>query len=261
MNKKAKTDGRALFTYQGIYPSYLEEILIPALYSAGGDKAVNEFANYTLDWKSEPATKTLEVFEKLSKDNLLMKGTIALNHTQAQTAFLQGKAMFIPNGSWFENEMKDAPREDGFEYGFAGVPAFKKGDPVCALASIEQMYIPSKAKNPELAKEFLKFVYTDKGVELNGQKAKAVLCVKGATERVKNYITKSAYNCYSVAEKDVHLVVAGLTPIAKGSTINVSDEIYKPISDVMNGQLSVSNWSDNLNKTYEQIRQELKEQE
>ena len=41
----------------------------------------------------------------------------------------------------------------------------------------------------------------------------------------------------------------------------MSDEIYKPISDVMNGQLSVSNWSDNLNKTYEQIRQELKEQE
>jgi N-acetylglucosamine transport system substrate-binding protein len=258
---KAKADGRALFTYQGIYPSYLEEIMVPCLYSAGGDSTVEAFDNYTLDWKSDAATKTLAIFDKISKNNLLMQGTVALNHTQAQTAFMQGKSMFIVNGSWFETEMKDAPRESGFVYGFAGVPAFKEGDTVNALASIEQMYIPSKAKNSELAKEFLRFIYTDDGVKLNGEKAKAVMCVKGAAEKVKSNLTASSYNCYSAVENGMHLVISSLSPVAKGSTLNASDEIYKPISDVMNGQLTVSKWADNLNSVYKQIKSEIKAQQ
>lgn len=260
MADKAKADGRALFTYQGIYPSYLEEMLVPNLYSAGGETAVKQFDDYSLDWNGDAATKALSVFDKISKNNLLMQGTVAMNHTQAQTAFMQGKAMFIVNGSWFEGEMKDAPRESGFEFGFAGVPAFKKGDSVNALASIEQMYIPTKAKNPELAKEFMRFIYTDDSVKLNGEKAKAVLCVKGAADKVKSYLTPSSYDCYSAVEKGMKLVVSTLNPVAKGSTINPSDEIYKPISDLMNGQLTVKKWANDLNGVYKNIRNGLKAQ-
>lgn len=257
MADKSKADGRALFTYQGIYPGYLEEILVPALYSAGGDAAVKAFDDYSLDWTSGSAKQALSIFGKIQSDKLLMQGTVAMNHTQAQTAFLQGKAMFIPNGSWFESEMKDAPRESGFVYGFAGVPSFKQGDTVNAMASIEQMYIPAKAKNPELAKEFLKFIYTDDGVKLNGAKASAVLCVKGAADAVKDSLTPSQYNCYSAVENGMHLVISTLNPVAKGSTINPSDEIYNPVTDVMNGQLTVTQWAAKLNTVYKQIRDQL----
>ena len=33
-------------------------------------------------------------------------GTEGLTHTESQTAWLQGKAAFIPCGNWLENEMK-----------------------------------------------------------------------------------------------------------------------------------------------------------
>lgn len=259
LNDKAKADGRALFTYQGIYPGYLEEVLIPAIYAAGGQQAVDDFTGYKEGfWKSEAATKTMDIFSKIANtDNALMKGTVALNHTQAQTAFMQGKSMFCVNGNWFEGEMKDAPREDGFQFGFAGVPGFNAGDPTIALVSVEQMYIPAKSKNPELAKEFMKFIYTDTSVKLNGEKAKAVMAVKGATDMVKNYITPSSYNCFKAVEQGMKPVVAALKPVANGSKINIADEIYKPFSSIMNKQLTVQEYADKLEKVYSKVRDEL----
>lgn len=258
LNDKAKADGRALFTYQGIYPGYLEEFMIPALFGAGGQQAVNDFVQYKEGfWKSEAATKTLDIFSKIANtDNALMKGTVALNHTQAQTAFMQGKSMFCVNGNWFEGEMKDAPRENGFQFGFAGVPTFS-GDAPIALVSVEQMYIPLKSKNPELAKEFLKFVYTDVGVKLNGEKASAVMAVKGATETVKQYITESAYNCFKAVEDGMTPVVAAFNPVANGSKLNISDEVYKPFSSIMNKQMTVEQYAEKLEKIYSQVRDEL----
>jgi len=259
LNEYAKKDGRALFTYQGIYPGYLEEIMIPALYSAGGQEAVDAFLGYGEGfWQSDAAKRTLEIFKKIATtDNALMKGTVALNHTQAQTEFMLGKAMFCVNGSWFEGEMADAPREEGFQFGFAGVPAFKEGDPVVALVGIEQMYIPVKAKNPELAKEFLKFVYTDEGIRLNGEKAKAVLAVKGAVEIVKDYITPSAYNCFKAVESGMQPVVGSFKPVASSSKINISDEVYKPFSSIMNRQMTVEEYAEKMEQIYKQVREEL----
>lgn len=75
-----------------------------------------------------------------------MDGTVALNHTQSQTDMMMGKALFIVNGNWMENEMKDSPRENGFEFGMTTVPVFNKGDQKYVLSSYEQFSIPAKAK-------------------------------------------------------------------------------------------------------------------
>jgi N-acetylglucosamine transport system substrate-binding protein len=255
----AKQNGRALFTYQGIYPSYLEEVLIPALYSAGGVGAVTKFTTYQAGlWTSDAGMKALGLFQRIAlTDNGLMEGTVALNHTQSQTAFMQGKAMFIDNGSWFESEMKDAPREDGFQFGFLGLPAFKAGDPVTCLIDSEQIWIPAKAKNPQLAKEFLKYLYTKKSVTLNAEKAKGVFAVKGAVELAKPYITPSAYNCYKAVDEGMVPLVAPLAPLAKGSKINIGDEIYKPISNVMNKEMTAAQWADQMEALYGRIRDEI----
>jgi N-acetylglucosamine transport system substrate-binding protein len=254
----AKREGRALFTYQGIYPAYNEEIMVPALYSAGGRETVDQYFNFTDNlWDSEPAKKVLDIFGRIAAGDMLMKGTVALNHTQAQTEFMKGNAMFIINGSWFEGEMTEAPREDGFRFGFLGIPAFKAGDPVTCLMNPETLMIPAKAKNPELAREFLKFIYTDDVIRLNGEKAKAVMAVKGAVELVRNSITPSAYDCFKAVENGMVPVMGTFRQIAKDSKINVSDEIYKPLSAVMNKQMTVDQWSYKLEDLYARIRAEL----
>jgi N-acetylglucosamine transport system substrate-binding protein len=259
LNATAKDNGRALFTYQGLYPGYLEEMIVPAIYSVGGQAALDQFYNYDPEfWKSDTFKQVWGVLEKIAnQDNALMKGTIALNHTQAQTAFMQGKAMFIPNGTWFEDEMKDAPREDGFQFGFLGAPANQADKPVMAMTNVEQMVIPAKAKNPELAKEFLKYLYSDKSVKLNAEKSKGVLAVKGAPELAKEFISESTYNVYKAVDSGIVTVNGAFKSVAKGSKYNPSDEIYKPISSIMNKQLSLDEYSARLYKIYTNIQKEL----
>ncbi|ACT00430.1 carbohydrate ABC transporter substrate-binding protein [Paenibacillus sp. JDR-2] len=258
-NAAAKENGRALMTYQGIYPGYLEEMIVPAIYAAGGQDALKQFFDYDPEfWKSDTFKQVWGLLDKIAKeDNALMSGTVALNHTQSQTAFLQGKAMFIPNGTWFEDEMKDAPREDGFKFGYLGVPAFTADKQVSALTSVETMVIPAKAKNPELAKEFLKYIYTEKAIKLNGEKAKAVMAVKGAPDLVKEYISETTYNVYKAADDGMVAVNGTFKPVAKGSKYNPSDEVYKPISSIMSKQMTLDQYSEKLYKVYTAIKKEL----
>lgn len=259
LNATAKDNNRALFTYQGLYPGYLEEMIVPSIYNIGGQDALDQFFDYDpAFWSSDAFKQVWGILEKIAaEDNGLMKGTVALNHTQAQTAFLQGKAMFIPNGTWFEDEMKDAPREDGFQFGFLGVPAFKDGDPVTALTNVEQIVIPAKAKNPELAKAFLRYLYTDESVKLNAEKSKAVLAVKGAPDLAKPYISETTYNVYKAVDSGMVAVNGTFKSVAKGSKYNPSDEVYKPISSIMNKQLSLDGYSSKLTKLYTDLNKEL----
>lgn len=258
-NAAAKENGRALFTYQGLYPGYLEEMIVPSIFSVGGQEALDQFYNYDPEfWKSDTFKQVWGLMEKIAnEDNALMKGTIALNHTQAQTAFMQGKAMYIPNGTWFEDEMKDAPREEGFQFGFLGAPAFEADKPAMAMTNVEQMVIPAKAKNPELAKAFLKYLYSDKSVKLNAEKSKGVLAVKGAADMAKAYISESMYNVYKAVDSGMVTVNGAFKAAAKGSKYNPSDEIYKPISSIMNKQLTVQAYGDKLYKVYTDIQKEL----
>lgn len=259
LNTTAQQNNRALFTYQGLYPGYLEEMIVPSIYSVSKQKGLTDFFDYNPTfWTSDTFRQVWGVLEQIAtEDNGLMKGTVALNHTQAQTEFMQGHAMFIPNGTWFEDEMKDAPREEGFEFGFLGVPAFKEGDPVTAMTSVEQIVIPAKAKNPELAKAFLTYLYSDKSVKLNAEKSKGIIAVKGAPELVKNYISDTTYNVYKTVDSGIVAINGSFKSVAKGSKYNPSEEVYNPISSLMNKQMTLDEYSAQMTKLYTELNQEL----
>ncbi|MWV43712.1 carbohydrate ABC transporter substrate-binding protein [Paenibacillus sp. HJL G12] len=261
MNATAKDNGRALFTYQGLYPGYLDEVIIPSIYDLGGQKALDQFFDYDPEfWKGDVFKQVWGNIQKFAnEDNGLMKGTVALNHTQAQTSFMQGKAMFIPNGTWFEDEMKDAPREDGFQFGFLGIPSFKSGSSVKAMSQIEQIVIPAKAKNPELAAEFLKYIYSDKSIKLNAEKSKAVMAVKDAADLAKPYISETTYNVYKAVDNGMELVNGAFKTVAKGSRYSPKDEVYKTISSLMNKQMTLDEYSDKMYKMYTEVSKELKD--
>ncbi|XID92052.1 carbohydrate ABC transporter substrate-binding protein [Paenibacillaceae bacterium WGS1546] len=261
MTATAQENGRALFTYQGLYPGYLESVIIPSIYSVGGQEALDQFFNLDPEfWKSDAFKQVWGILERIAnEDNALMKGTIALNHTQSQTSFMQGDAMFIPNGTWFEDEMKDAPREEGFQFGFLGAPAFTADKPAMAMTNVEQMVIPAKAKNPELAKEFLKYLYTEKSVKLNAEKSKAVLAVKGAADIAQEFISESTYNVYKAVDEGIVTVNGAFQSVAKGSKYNPSDEVFKPISSIMNKQMTVEEYGSKMFDIYTDIQKELQE--
>lgn len=259
LNEVAKEHDRALFTYQGTVPSYLEEILIPAVYSLGGEEAMNQMLNYDPEfWGTDIALDALGIIETIANtDNALMNGTVALDHTQSQTSFMQGDAMFIPNGNWFEGEMEEAPREEGFEFGFLGVPTFDANDPLLALTSVEQMYIPKEAANPELAKEFLKFMYTEESVKLNGEFAKAAMAVVGASDIVEEYLTESSYNVFKAVESGMYAMSGNFAPVPTGVNVDPREVLFDQVASVMNKEMTKEEWAEKMHEVYTKVAEKM----
>lgn len=254
LGEKAKQEGRALFTYQGLHPGYNESIIFPAIASAGGVEAIEKIENYEENaYDNDAVRKVFEIYEMITEKDYLMPGTVALNHTQAQTEFLQGKALFIPNGDWFEGEMVDAPREDGFEFGFMAPPVFEAGDQRYAQTSFEGLFIPKDAKNPELAKEFLKYQYQDEIVKLNAEKASGVLAVKNGAELARDFVPESIYNAAKVFDEGVQPIIFqwAVTP---STEIVIKDELFNPIGEVMNQKMTVDEWIDRVETANGKLR-------
>jgi len=249
---------RALFTYQGIYPDYLEEIMYPSLANAAGINHLKKiFAYEPGSFKTNNVKKVLDTFAKLGTQGYLMEGTVDLNHTQSQTDMMLGKAIFIVNATWMENEMKNSPREEGFEFGMIPVPVFNKGDKRYILTSYEQFSIPLRAKNPELAKEFLKFLYTDQSVKLFAEKSNGVFALKDAKELSKPYLTPGVYEMFS-AYDGATTILQDWKAIPKGSKIDIKTELFRnTMTPIMAGKMTTDQWMNSVEKSFTQIQSEM----
>ena len=253
LGDKAKEKGIALFTYQGIYPGYLESMLWPALASATGIDNMKAIASYTPgSLSSDEALKVFQNMAKIGTDGYLMDGTVALNHTQSQTDMMMNKALFIPNGNWMEGEMADAPRADGFEFGLTCAPVLDDGETRYVMSSVEQFEIPANAKNPELAKEFLRFLYTEDSVKLFAEKANGIYALKKANEMVKGIVTDGVYNMNDIYQEGTFMVF-GWDAMPDTSKVVIADSVFNVASDVMNGDMTAEQWRDGIEAAFEEI--------
>jgi N-acetylglucosamine transport system substrate-binding protein len=254
MGEIAKKDGKVLFTYQGLYPAYNENIFWPALASLAGLDAVKDCWNYKKGaFDTEAVKKVMGVYETIAQKDYLLPKTVAMNHTQAQAEFLKGKALFCPNGSWFETEMKDVIPKENFEFGFLGSPVFNEDDQQYAYIGIETFAIPKNAKNPELAKEFLKYIYTDESVKLNAKMSGGIIPIKNAIEICKPFISASSYECYSIFDRGVLPVTFNYSLTPKNG-LSFRDELFDSISDIMTKKMNAQQWSEKMEKVTEKLR-------
>ncbi|SDA43752.1 N-acetylglucosamine transport system substrate-binding protein [Lachnospiraceae bacterium G11] len=251
-----QADGRSLFTYQGIYPGYLEEMLWPAIASACGMDAIEKIWAYEEGSFNNPEVlAVLQKFADISKNGYMLPGTVGMNHTESQSEMMLGKAAFITNGTWMESEMAEAPREEGFEFAMAPTPSMKAGDTHYVLDSCEQFSIPAAAKNPELAKEFLRFLYSDESVKLFAEKAGAVMATKTGRELAKDYISTATYNMYGIYdEPNTASLIMNFEALPENCKINVSDEVFNPMISLFNGEITAEEWAESVEAAFAQIR-------
>lgn len=255
LGEVAKQDGRSLFTYQGLYPGYVESLFWPSVASAGGIESVLKAANFEKDaFKSSAVQKAMNVFDNIARNGYLLSGSVTMNHIQSQAAFLQGKALFVPCGSWIEDEMKDAQREKDFEYGFLPPPVFKEGQQQYTEVWLDGMYIPVKAENIELAKAFLTYQYRDDNVKLNAEITKGIVAVKNGAELAKPYLSPVFYDAAKIFENGVKPIIFQwkMTP---STDIHINNELWIPIGSIMNRMMTVSQWQDQVEVATAKLRE------
>jgi len=252
-------DDRALFTYQGLYPGYMEEMLWPAIASAGGMEAIEKIWHYEEgSFDNSVVLGVLENIAKISSGGYLLDGTVGMDHTESQSEMMMGASAFIVNGTWMENEMEDAPREDGFEFAMTPIPVDNEDDERYIMDSCEQFSIPKDAKNPELAKEFLRFLYSDESVKAFAETSGSVYATKTAADLSKEYLSDSVYNMYTIYdETNTSSLIMSFDALPDNCKLNVSDEIFNPLTSVMNGEMTAKEWAESVEAAFAQIRADI----
>jgi len=163
---KIKAAGIAPFAFAGKYPYYMRWAIMSWIWKSGGRQAVVDIDNLKAGaWKTGPVIAALDAAERLVKDGHTLTGSATLSHTESQQAWLDGKAAFLPVGTWLENEMKATIPAD-FKMSisnFWGVSSADKAPKAVYAGSGEGWLVPRKAANAAGGMEFLRAMLSRDG--------------------------------------------------------------------------------------------------
>lgn len=182
---KIKAKGMHPITFQGKYPYYMVYgMLMPWLMSVGGAEAVDACQNMEPGaWKSPAMIQSAKMIAELRDKGFLQDGAVSMTHTEAQQEFLNGKAAMVFCGTWINAEMSKMMKPgQKLEFFLPPVVEGGKGDPTALMVDIEPWMIPAKAKNPELAMDFFKFMTSLDNAKGFVKEKGSLMTVKGGND-------------------------------------------------------------------------------
>lgn len=212
----SKTAGYNPLIYTGQYSGYLVwGLLIPAVAAEAVQSNDLDFFYRVLNASDEAVfadarfKRCIAKLKELADAGYFNQESLSANHITSQQAWLAHEGLLIPNGLWLENEMADSTPEN-FKMRYCPAVLQDAGQPTCVVASSATVGIASKAKNPEAAKAFLRFLYTD-----DVATKFAELCAVPSASRTDVSSAK-----LTAAAKQVNDMInsPNVTLIAKGST-------------------------------------------
>lgn len=252
LGDKALAEGIYLFTYPTA--GYFDSFVYSLLASSGGADFYNDVMNYSEGvWDTPEAQKVLDIVARLRDytEPTTVANATPDNFLKNQQLVLDNKVIFMPNGTWVVGEMADAPRAEGFEWGFCAVPAIKNQR--YSYTFFEQCWIPQEAKNKEAAREFVAFLYSDKASEIFAE--------YGAVQPITNMADKLSDEnklFYSIYENGAKAVMGGFAATEAVEGVSIYNTLFDSINSIMTGDKSVAQWKDELIKTSDKLRENLK---
>ncbi|WP_066944592.1 N-acetylglucosamine/diacetylchitobiose ABC transporter substrate-binding protein [Streptomyces lushanensis] len=183
---KAKKKDIAGWTYAGKYPYYLPFSLYPFIGKIGGREVLDAIDNLEPNaWKHPAVKAAFEAYFELFKKGYILQGTPGLDHIQSQTAWTEGKALFIPNGSWVENEAAKTTPKD-FQMKVAAPSGLDSSDKLpfgtIWASGGEPFIVPTKAKNPDGGMEQLRIMLSEASSKNFTTKVKSLTSFNGGTD-------------------------------------------------------------------------------
>lgn len=270
LGEQAKKDGHALFTFPTT--GYFDATIYAMLAQAGGLDFYNDALKYDANtWTSDEGKIVLDTVAKLVGKDYTQEDTVSNANADGgfkinQQNVIDGKALFMPNGNWVIGEMAASTPED-YEWGMMGVPKWSEDESQSVYTFTEQMWVPADAPNMDLAKEFVKFMYTDEVVDIclnnkttdkeSGKESDTpvVVPVKGAADKLPEGVTK---DCYAAATADDVVAVTGKwATTAPIEGLDMAKAVYGPIESINTGDMTVDEWQKQLVETWEKCAEAL----
>ena len=227
-----------LFTYP--VAGYLDAFTYALIAEIGGQDFFNKALQYDETvWSSPEMDKMFEILGKLAENTNDATTGYANNDnfTKNQQMILDNEALFMPNGNWVIGEMADAPRAEGFEWGFMALPAIEEGGDHYSYTFFEQSWIPAGAENKELAKVFLTYLYSDEAAEIFAASG-AVQPITGMTDKLSD--DNKVY--YSVYDNGAKAAIGTFATTAPVEGVNIKEDVCFTMDSVVNGTKTVDDW-------------------
>ncbi|HJB21781.1 MAG TPA: carbohydrate ABC transporter substrate-binding protein [Candidatus Fournierella merdavium] len=227
-----------LFTYPTA--GYLDAFIYAMIPEVGGQEFFNSALRYDeATWASEEIGQMYDVLGKLAAntEKSTPSNGNADNFLKNQQLVLDNKALFMPNGNWVIGEMADAPRADGFEWGFMALPAMEQGGDRYSYTFFEQCWVPAGSQNQDLAKVFISYLYSDEAAAIFAE-AGAVQPIVGMTDKLSDD-NKVYYSVYDNGAKAAIGTFATTKPV---EGMNFKQIFCFTMDSVVNGTKTVDQW-------------------
>ena len=256
LGDKAKAEGIALFTYPtaGYFDAFFYALLRE---TAGNDKFQEALRYGEGVWDTPEAQQTFDIIAKLASytEKTTPANANDNDFRKNQQLVLDDKALFMPNGNWVIGEMADAPRAEGFKWGFTALPAVTEGGDRASYTIFEQIWMPKGAVNQDLGKQFIAYLYSDEAAEIFASgETPAVQPIKGMADKLEgdNKIYYSIYDTGAIAVMDAFAT----TDPVEGVTVRTT--FFDPINSLVSGDKTEEQWVEQVKKDSDALRAALK---
>lgn len=254
LGDKAQAEGISLFTYPTA--GYFDAFFYALLNVTGGPDLFNKAMVYTEGiWDSAEATRAFEIVTKLAQYTEPSTPANANddNFTKNQQLILDNKALFMPNGTWVVDEMGEAPRAEGFKWGFTALPSVDAEGDRYSYTFFEQSWIPAEAKNIDLAKEFMAFMYSDEAASIFAE-AGAIQPIEGISSKLTGD-NQLFYGIYDTGAKAAMGNFATTEPV---EGVSMADTLFGTVNSLVSGDKTQDEWVEAVKQVSDTLRGALK---
>lgn len=268
LGETAKADNVSLFTYPTT--GYFDTFTFAMASAVGGQELFDKLMNYDADAWANEATPLFENFGKILE--YVHPSTVSQANaeafTQNQLLVMKNEALFMPNGTWIVGEMANAEGvAENFEWGFMPLPSIDGGDRY-ATSWFEQLFISKDAKEVDLAKAFVGYLYSDEAVKIflsnevtndKGEKSSSpqVQPIVGVEEMIEDDNNKLFYSVYSDGAK---ATIGGFAAAPAVEGVNMNESLFDAINSVANGEMTVADWQAGVVETAKKLSEAISNQ-
>ena len=253
LGDKAAAEGIALFTYPTA--GYFDAFLYALMHEAFGDNFANVLQYGEGVWETAEAEAVFAILDKLADYTEVTTPANANddNFQKNQQLILDNKALFMPNGNWVIGEMAEAPRAEGFAWGFTALPAVVEGGERASYAWFEQVWMPGPAVNVEAGKQFIAYLYSDEAAAIFAEKG-AIQPINGLADTLEG----DAKIYYSIYDTGAVAVLDAFATTESIEGVSIRGTFCDPINSLVSGDKTIDDWKALIVKDNDTFRANLK---
>ncbi|MBQ7098512.1 MAG: carbohydrate ABC transporter substrate-binding protein [Oscillospiraceae bacterium] len=253
LGETAKAEGIALFTYPTA--GYYDAFMFALMNAIGGPEFFNAITTYQEGaWDSEDGQTLLSILDKLATYTHENTAAQANNQdfTKNQQMPMDGRALFMPNGTWITGEMADyaATLGDSFAWGMTAVPA--AGEAPYSFCWFEQAWIPAGAEHITEAEQFVAYLYSDE--------AAAIFASAGAMQPIlgiADMLEGENVMFYSIYDNGAKAAMGGFAAFAEIPGVDVSGTFFAPIDSLVSGTITIEDYANTVKTNSALMRENL----